>query len=116
MRPDSLQCGRGIAWRARRSRILSRGARQRAPQRSSKRYSLDDLWDQIETCFNFWRVRLVLLVRIALRDGIWTQSLCEARQGMRHRFDAGSVGAIQLADEVENARKTALIDRNLGLL
>src|SRR5262245_15653854 len=45
-----------------------------------------------------------------------TQSLCGARQWMRHRLDTRSVGTIELADEVENARKALLIDRNLGLL
>src|SRR5512138_1999435 len=35
---------------------------------------------------------------------------------MSHRLDTGRVGAIQLADEVENARKALLVDRNLGLL
>ena len=55
-----------------------------------------------------------VIVAVLLGHHVRPQGLRQAGKRMRHRSDAGGVGAIQGADEVENPRQAVLVHRDLG--
>ena len=53
---------------------------------------------------------------VLLGDRIGAQPLAETRQRMGHGRDAGRVGAVELADQVDDSRQALLVHRDLGRL